>query len=151
MPEVIVERWDRSRGEPDEGVLRERLERRGYRVSRYVYPPGTAFPEHTHGVDKIDAVVRGLLSLGIHQGEHVAVLMDTRPSGLALVAALNRLGAVADAAEDSQHEAEGGDDFGAPLGQALVGKEAGDTITCVVRGREEDAEERELALYLRRR
>jgi len=44
---------------------------------------------------RIDAVVRGLLSLGIHQGEHVAVLMDTRPSGLALIAALNRLGAVA--------------------------------------------------------
>ena len=44
---------------------------------------------------RIDAVVRGLLSLGIRQGEHVAVLMSTRPSGLALVAALNRLGAVA--------------------------------------------------------
>ena len=44
---------------------------------------------------RIDAVVRGLLSLGVRQGEHVAVMMDTRPSGLALVAALNRLGAVA--------------------------------------------------------
>ncbi len=44
---------------------------------------------------RIDAVVRGLLSLGVRQGEHVAVMMGTRPSGLALVAALNRLGAVA--------------------------------------------------------
>ena len=44
---------------------------------------------------RIDAVVRGLLSLGVRQGEHVAVMMHTRPSGLALVAALNRLGAVA--------------------------------------------------------
>lgn len=44
---------------------------------------------------RIDAVVRGLLSLGIRQGEHIAVLMETRPSGLAVVAALNRLGAVA--------------------------------------------------------
>jgi putative long chain acyl-CoA synthase len=44
---------------------------------------------------RIDAVVRGLISIGVHQGEHVGVLMGTRPSALALVAALNRLGAVA--------------------------------------------------------
>ncbi len=28
-------------------------------MSRYVYQPGTFFPEHTHAVDKIDAVVSG--------------------------------------------------------------------------------------------
>jgi putative long chain acyl-CoA synthase len=44
---------------------------------------------------RVDNVVRGLLSLGIRQGEHVGVLMSTRPSGLSVVAALNRLGAVA--------------------------------------------------------
>jgi putative long chain acyl-CoA synthase len=44
---------------------------------------------------RIDNVVRGLLSLGTRQGEHVGVLMRTRPSALTLVAALNRLGAVA--------------------------------------------------------
>ncbi len=44
---------------------------------------------------RIDNVVRGLVSLGVRQGEHVGVLMTTRPSGLSLVAALNRLGAVA--------------------------------------------------------
>ncbi|GAB2867634.1 acyl-CoA synthetase [Actinocorallia aurea] len=44
---------------------------------------------------RIDAVVRGLLSLGVRQGEHVGVLMANRPSALALVAALSRLGAVA--------------------------------------------------------
>jgi putative long chain acyl-CoA synthase len=43
---------------------------------------------------RIDSIVRGLISIGVHQGEHVAVLMGTRPSALALVAALNRLGAV---------------------------------------------------------
>ena len=37
----------------------------------------------------------GLISLGVRQGEHVGVLMGTRPSGLTVVAALNRLGAVA--------------------------------------------------------
>jgi putative long chain acyl-CoA synthase len=52
---------------------------------------------YTHEAVKrrVDNVVRGLLSLGIRQGEHVGVLMSTRPSGLSVVAALNRLGAVA--------------------------------------------------------
>jgi putative long chain acyl-CoA synthase len=45
--------------------------------------------------ERIDNVVRGLISIGIRQGEHVGVLMGTRPSGLAVVAALSRLGAVA--------------------------------------------------------
>ena len=52
---------------------------------------------HTHDAVKrrIDNVVRGLLSIGVRQGEHVGVLMSTRPSALTVVAALNRLGAVA--------------------------------------------------------
>jgi putative long chain acyl-CoA synthase len=45
--------------------------------------------------ERIDSVVRGLLSLGVRRGEHVGVLMRTRPSALVAVAALNRLGAVA--------------------------------------------------------
>jgi putative long chain acyl-CoA synthase len=44
--------------------------------------------------ERIDNVVRGLLSLGVRQGEHVGVLMHTRPSALVSVAALNRIGAV---------------------------------------------------------
>jgi putative long chain acyl-CoA synthase len=44
---------------------------------------------------RIDAIVRGLIALGIHQGDHVGVLMNPRPSGLCLTAAINRLGAVA--------------------------------------------------------
>ena len=44
---------------------------------------------------RIDDVVRGLISIGVRQGEHVGVLMGSRPSALALVAALSRLGAVA--------------------------------------------------------
>jgi putative long chain acyl-CoA synthase len=44
---------------------------------------------------RIDNVVRGFLSLGVHQGEHVGVLMVTRPSALTAVAALSRLGAIA--------------------------------------------------------
>lgn len=42
-----------------EAALRRKLEAAGYLVSRYVYAPGTAFPEHTHQLDKVDAVVSG--------------------------------------------------------------------------------------------
>lgn len=45
--------------------------------------------------ERIDNVVRGLISVGVRQGDHVGVLMGTRPSALAVVAAVNRLGAVA--------------------------------------------------------
>jgi putative long chain acyl-CoA synthase len=44
--------------------------------------------------ERIDNVVRGLISIGVRQGEHVGVLMGSRPSALAIVAALSRLGAV---------------------------------------------------------
>jgi putative long chain acyl-CoA synthase len=44
--------------------------------------------------ERIDNVVRGLISIGVRQGEHVGVLMAARPSALAVVVALSRLGAV---------------------------------------------------------
>jgi putative long chain acyl-CoA synthase len=44
---------------------------------------------------RIDNVVRGLIALGVRQGGRVGVLMEPRPSGLAAIAALSRLGAVA--------------------------------------------------------
>lgn len=59
-----LERWDRTKhGAPSEQALRRRLEAEGYDVDRWVYPPGTRFPEHTHGVDKKDAVVSGRFRL----------------------------------------------------------------------------------------
>ncbi len=45
--------------------------------------------------ERVDNVVRGLLSIGVRQGQHVGVLMSARPSALAAVAAINRIGAVA--------------------------------------------------------
>jgi putative long chain acyl-CoA synthase len=52
---------------------------------------------HTYeAVDRrINNVVRGLISVGVRQGDHVGVLMETRPSALVAIAALSRLGAVA--------------------------------------------------------
>jgi mannose-6-phosphate isomerase-like protein (cupin superfamily) len=55
-----IEHWREARDGPlSERALRDKLAGRGYAVSRYVYPPGTFFPAHDHGVDKIDAVVSG--------------------------------------------------------------------------------------------
>ncbi len=55
-----VEHWDEARdGVLNERNMRAKLEARGYRVSRYVYSPGTFFPDHEHGVDKIDGVLAG--------------------------------------------------------------------------------------------
>ena len=59
-----VGRWDEARQGPlSEARLAAWLESQGYAVTRYVYPPGTVFPEHTHAVDKIDAVVSGRFAL----------------------------------------------------------------------------------------
>lgn len=68
-----VERWDVGRDGPlTEAALAAKLRARGYHVSRYVYPPGTHFPDHTHGVDKIDAVVSGRFRMTL--GDRAVVL-----------------------------------------------------------------------------
>jgi putative long chain acyl-CoA synthase len=43
---------------------------------------------------RVDAVVRGLLSIGVRQGMRIGVYMKSRPSALAAATAANRLGAV---------------------------------------------------------
>lgn len=44
---------------------------------------------------RINNVVRGLIAVGVRQGAHVGVLMETRPSAFVAIVALSRLGAVA--------------------------------------------------------
>lgn len=68
---MMIEHWDTDRDGPlSEAALRTKLEARGYQVTRYVYPPGTVFPSHSHGVDKIDAVMSGQFKMTM-QGEAV--------------------------------------------------------------------------------
>jgi quercetin dioxygenase-like cupin family protein len=55
-----IEKWDEKRwGKLTEENMRKKLEFEGYRVSRYVYPPRTVFPDHSHTMDKKDAVLSG--------------------------------------------------------------------------------------------
>ena len=44
---------------------------------------------------RVDNIVRGLISIGIRAGDHVGIIMHARPSSLATIMAVNRLGAVA--------------------------------------------------------
>jgi len=66
-----VEHWDvEEDGELTEPAMRKKLEGRGYHVTRYVYTPGMYFPDHSHGEDKIDAVLSGQFRMQM-QGEDV--------------------------------------------------------------------------------
>ncbi|HET7689571.1 MAG TPA: AMP-binding protein [Nocardioidaceae bacterium] len=44
---------------------------------------------------RVDRLVRGLVRRGVRPGDRVGILMHTRPTGLALITAVNRIGAVA--------------------------------------------------------
>ncbi|WP_299021175.1 AMP-binding protein [uncultured Dietzia sp.] len=64
--------------------------------------PGDAcflFSDRVHTYSAVDTritnVVKGLIAVGVRQGDHIGVLMETRPSALVAIAALSRLGAVA--------------------------------------------------------
>lgn len=45
--------------------------------------------------ERIDNIVRGFVELGVRHGDHVGVLMQTRPSAVASFVALSRMGAIA--------------------------------------------------------
>ncbi len=67
-----VERWNPERdGSFSEPALRHKLERLGYSVCRYTYPPGTYFPPHTHAQEKMDAVVSGRFRIRMGGAEMV--------------------------------------------------------------------------------
>ena len=68
-----VRHWNSTLDGPfSESALRQKLEADGYVVARYTYPPGTHFAEHTHEVDKIDAVLSGRFRLVV--AGHLVVL-----------------------------------------------------------------------------
>ena len=68
-----LEHWNAEEDGPlTEERLRRKLTDRGYEVTRYVYPPGTYFPDHTHEVDKIDAVLSGRFRMTL-EGKQVVL------------------------------------------------------------------------------
>src|SRR5688572_10546640 len=89
---MAISRWNSDLDGPFSGeALRRRIEGAGYVVSRYVYGPGTHFPEHTHDVDKIDAVVSGQFQLTVEgqpyilgPGDSMAIARGVRHSATVL-------------------------------------------------------------------
>jgi quercetin dioxygenase-like cupin family protein len=76
-PGSPVERWVETRdGRLTESALRAAIEAKGFAVTRYVYPPGTRFAAHSHGTDKIDAVLSGRFRLGMEGGAVVLTAGD---------------------------------------------------------------------------
>ncbi|WP_346290449.1 cupin domain-containing protein [Sphaerothrix gracilis] len=68
---VQLEHWNPEVDGPlSESALRQKLQAKGYRVSRYTYAPGTTFPPHIHSIDKIDAVLSGRFRMSM-QGQSV--------------------------------------------------------------------------------
>jgi quercetin dioxygenase-like cupin family protein len=68
-----VVRWSPEKdGTLSEETLRLKLERLGYAVDRFVYPPGTSFPTHAHHTDKMDAVLSGQFQITM-AGESVVL------------------------------------------------------------------------------
>lgn len=62
-----VEHWRPDVDGPlSEQAMRRKLEKRGYSVTRYTYAPGTSFPEHSHSIDKIDAVLAGRFRMSMN-------------------------------------------------------------------------------------
>ncbi len=62
-----VEHWRPDvEGPLSEQAMRRKLEQRGYSVTRYTYSPGTSFPEHSHSIDKIDAVLAGRFRMSLN-------------------------------------------------------------------------------------
>ena len=55
-----------------ESAMKNILQDKGYQVTRYVYPPGTCFPDHSHSVDKIDGVLSGRFKMTM-QGHSVVL------------------------------------------------------------------------------
>jgi quercetin dioxygenase-like cupin family protein len=70
---MAVRRWNETLDGPfSEAAMRRKLEDAGYIVARATYAPGTVFPDHVHGVDKIDAVISGRFRLVV--AGHLAML-----------------------------------------------------------------------------
>ncbi|KAK7487810.1 hypothetical protein BaRGS_00020951 [Batillaria attramentaria] len=70
---INIDKWDPSQdGALNEGNMKRKLEKQGYRYIMYTFNPGTDFPDHTHAVSKKDAVLTGRFEFGMYG--HTVVL-----------------------------------------------------------------------------
>ena len=75
---IKIRHWNTETDGPlSEIAMRKQLQNKGYQVSRYSYPPGTCFPEHTHNVDKIDGVLSGCFKMTMYGQSVILQAGDT--------------------------------------------------------------------------
>ena len=55
-----VEKWNSdSDGQLCLENMEKKLSEQGYSFTQYEFPPGTNFPNHTHGISKKDSIISG--------------------------------------------------------------------------------------------
>lgn len=60
MSELKVEHWNTEKDGPlNEKTMSNKLKSQGYSCTKYSFPPGTDFPDHTHSVSKKDSIISG--------------------------------------------------------------------------------------------
>ncbi|CAG5131673.1 unnamed protein product [Candidula unifasciata] len=65
--EIHLQKWDTARdGVLSDENMRKKLESMGYRCTKYVFSPGSDFPDHTHSMTKMDAITSGKFLLSLH-------------------------------------------------------------------------------------
>ena len=62
MSEINVEHWDGEKdGELNEENMEKKIKSQGYSCQKMTFPAGMASPDHSHDVDKKDAILSGQL------------------------------------------------------------------------------------------
>jgi len=61
---IRIDRWDARRDGPvTEAALRQKVAANGYQVSTFAWPAGTVVPAQTQVIERVDAVVAGVLKV----------------------------------------------------------------------------------------
>jgi len=62
-----IDRWDARRdGTVTEAALRQKVAANGYQVSTFAWPAGTIVPAQTQPLERVDAVVAGVLKITLN-------------------------------------------------------------------------------------
>ena len=78
MDSLQISHWNEERdGVFSADKLKTNLEKDGFTVIPYTFSPGTNFPDHTHAVDKKDAITSGKFSFTMHGKTVVLTAGDT--------------------------------------------------------------------------
>ena len=65
--EAIIKKWNHAQdGMLNDSNMSLKLKSMGYTCCKYIFPPGTDFPDHTHNISKMDAITSGKFQMEIY-------------------------------------------------------------------------------------